>query len=348
MRSCSPVEWFETPRTIGDQRDPRIVAVHQRGFAREGHGGGCLVGEEIERAGDTSAVEHRLWPIHHCVTRRGQAEARDGQHLLLAQRQQLAASRAPRPALPPSPARRPLRARATPRGSARPRRPARARPASRPGAACRAGGRDARSGTGSRRGRPRDRTIAQCHRPAVARNSAIDASSSPLTSVRVPTARRAERLAISRRSSCGDRSESCRYSSSSPDSSISIRAATVSSRSTPSPSALSRATTAAYDEIDWNWVTISENAPSRCENAIADWVITPNSAWPWMNSGATIRTGMIWIMIVVAGGEEAEVAIDGDDAPEVADQLVDAATSRTRMRSSRAGTRPIRRSPARG
>ena len=31
--------------------------------------------------------------------------------------------------------------------------------------------------------------------------------------------------------------------------------------------------TAVNDEIDWNWVMISEKAPSSCENAIADWVI---------------------------------------------------------------------------
>jgi len=53
--------------------------------------------------------------------------------------------------------------------------------------------------------------------------------------------------------------------------------------------------TAAYDEIDWNWVTISENAPIRCENAIAACVITPNSTWPRMNNGPTISAGMIWI-----------------------------------------------------
>jgi hypothetical protein len=42
-------------------------------------------------------------------------------------------------------------------------------------------------------------------------------------------------------------------------------------------------------------VTISENAPIRCENAIADCVITPNSTWSRMNSGPTISAGMIWI-----------------------------------------------------
>ena len=53
--------------------------------------------------------------------------------------------------------------------------------------------------------------------------------------------------------------------------------------------------TAVNEEMDWNWVMISENAPSSCENAIADWVMTPNSTSPRMNSGATIRAGMIWI-----------------------------------------------------
>jgi hypothetical protein len=43
-------------------------------------------------------------------------------------------------------------------------------------------------------------------------------------------------------------------------------------------------------------VTTSEKAPSRCENAIANWVMTPNSASPQMQSGATINAGKIWIM----------------------------------------------------
>ena len=43
-------------------------------------------------------------------------------------------------------------------------------------------------------------------------------------------------------------------------------------------------------------MTTSENAPIRCENAIADCEITPNSACPRMKSGATIRIGIIWIM----------------------------------------------------
>ena len=64
----------------------------------------------------------------------------------------------------------------------------------------------------------------------------------------------------------------------------------------PSASAFSRASTAAYDEIAWNCVTTSEKAPSRCENAIADCVMTPNSTSPRMKSGATISAGMIWIM----------------------------------------------------
>ena len=63
----------------------------------------------------------------------------------------------------------------------------------------------------------------------------------------------------------------------------------------PPPSAFSRAMTAANDEIDWNWLTISENAPRSWAKAIADWVTTPNSTSPRMNSGATIRAGMIWI-----------------------------------------------------
>ena len=40
---------------------------------------------------------------------------------------------------------------------------------------------------------------------------------------------------------------------------------------------LSRAITAAKVEIDWNWVTINENAPTSNEKAMADWVITPNA-----------------------------------------------------------------------
>ena len=63
----------------------------------------------------------------------------------------------------------------------------------------------------------------------------------------------------------------------------------------PSDSLPSRASTAAYDEIGWNCVTISENAPIRCEKAIADCVITPNSTRPRMKSGPTISAGMIWI-----------------------------------------------------
>ena len=53
--------------------------------------------------------------------------------------------------------------------------------------------------------------------------------------------------------------------------------------------------TAVNDEIDWNWLMIKENAPRSWANAIADWVMTPNSTSPRMNSGATNRAGMIWI-----------------------------------------------------
>ena len=53
--------------------------------------------------------------------------------------------------------------------------------------------------------------------------------------------------------------------------------------------------TAANEEMDWNWLTISENAPSSWAKAIADCVMTPNSTSPRMYSGATIRAGMIWI-----------------------------------------------------
>ena len=53
--------------------------------------------------------------------------------------------------------------------------------------------------------------------------------------------------------------------------------------------------TAANEEIDSNWLTMSENAPRSWAKAIADCVITPNSTSPRMNSGATIRVGMIWI-----------------------------------------------------
>jgi len=67
---------------------------------------------------------------------------------------------------------------------------------------------------------------------------------------------------------------------------------------TPSSASASdprRAITAANEEIDWNWVTTSERAPSKAEKAIADCVITPNSTSPRMKSGATTRAGMIWI-----------------------------------------------------
>ena len=56
-----------------------------------------------------------------------------------------------------------------------------------------------------------------------------------------------------------------------------------------------RAVTAVKAEIDWNWVTMSENAPSRVAKAMVDWVITPNSASPKMNIGAMISAGMIWM-----------------------------------------------------
>ena len=47
--------------------------------------------------------------------------------------------------------------------------------------------------------------------------------------------------------------------------------------------------TAANDEMVSNWVMISENAPRNCENAMADWVTTPNSTSPRMYSGATSK-----------------------------------------------------------
>jgi len=47
--------------------------------------------------------------------------------------------------------------------------------------------------------------------------------------------------------------------------------------------------------MDWNCVTISENAPSSVANAIADCPITPNSTFPSMNIGATNSAGMICI-----------------------------------------------------
>ena len=52
-----------------------------------------------------------------------------------------------------------------------------------------------------------------------------------------------------------------------------------------------RAVTAANEEIDWNWLMTSENAPISWANAIADWVTTPNSTSPRMYSGATIGPG---------------------------------------------------------
>ena len=44
--------------------------------------------------------------------------------------------------------------------------------------------------------------------------------------------------------------------------------------------------------MGWNCETISENAPTNCAKAIADWVITPNSIWLRKYSGATTSTGM--------------------------------------------------------
>ena len=63
-------------------------------------------------------------------------------------------------------------------------------------------------------------------------------------------------------------------------------------RSNASSSEPSRETTAAYVESDWNWVTMNEKAATSVVNAIADWVITPNSTSPRMNTGAMITTGM--------------------------------------------------------
>jgi hypothetical protein len=61
-------------------------------------------------------------------------------------------------------------------------------------------------------------------------------------------------------------------------------------------SELSRAATAAKFEMGWYWVTTRENAATTVENAIADWVITPNSISPRMKAGAMIRAGIIWII----------------------------------------------------
>ena len=39
-----------------------------------------------------------------------------------------------------------------------------------------------------------------------------------------------------------------------------------------------------------------EKAATRVENAIADWVMTPNSILPSMKAGAMMSAGMIWII----------------------------------------------------
>ena len=129
---------------------------------------------------------------------------------------------------------------------------------------------------------------------------------------------------ISGRPSCGDRNVSCSYARrpfsswivivgmegrtvrcsiqighstvrrscghSSIESTVTACACSIASASEPS-----RAITAVNEEIDWNCVTINENAPSSWEKAMADWVMAPNSTSPRMKSGATIRAGMIWI-----------------------------------------------------
>jgi hypothetical protein len=55
---------------------------------------------------------------------------------------------------------------------------------------------------------------------------------------------------------------------------------------------------------------------------MADWVITPNSICPAMKDGATIKAGMIWINQVIASGEEANVAIDGNDRAKISYKIV--------------------------
>ena len=113
--------------------------------------------------------------------------------------------------------------------------------------------------------------------PAVAWTSAVMVVlSAPRTSSRTPrgvsTDSSLTRMCPSRIA----RSVRCSHASRSPSSTTVIPLPRPSAVSA-SDNLFSRAITAAYDEIDWNCVTISENAPSRCENAIADCVITPNS-----------------------------------------------------------------------
>ena len=136
------------------------------------------------------------------------------------------------------------------------------------------------------------------HRPALARKSAMRAARSarrPARGVPATERRQVERLSTAaRRAASAASGPPTRAASARRRSRCCRRCRRRLPRCPRRARAAARAT-AAYDEIGWNCVTISENAPSRCENAIADCVITPNSASPRMNSGATISAGMIWI-----------------------------------------------------
>ena len=79
----------------------------------------------------------------------------------------------------------------------------------------------------------------------------------------VPRASEADRPPTSVRPSVGDSNVRFSQATRSFASQVSIALAPASARSVACVSELSRATTAANDEIDWNWVTISENAPNR-------------------------------------------------------------------------------------
>ena len=80
--------------------------------------------------------------------------------------------------------------------------------------------------------------------------------------------------------------------------------------------------TAANDEIVSNWVMMSENPPSTWANAMADCVTTPNSTSPRMYMGATSKSGMSWVKIVIAVGEKPQVSRDGDDRLVIVDDLL--------------------------
>ncbi len=162
------------------------------------------------------------------------------------------------------------------------------------------------------------------HRLAVALNSAIEASPGPVTSVRVPARRRAERFATSTRPSCGARSESCWYASSSPDSSISIRVAAASTRSAPAPSALSRAR---HHGIAGDLLELGDDQRERAYQLRERHRRLRDHAEVRLPADEERRDDQDrdhLDHVVVAGREEAEVPAHGDDALQVLDHGVDA------------------------